>query len=337
MPAPSPTWTTRRVYITYRNLLTGLMEPGTWEAVATGRITNTLSDGTRQVFRKGKLAAGSLNTTEGVPSFSTELPVVDDPQNSPQGGEIVLTITFSNGGGSEIFHISPLESWPVGGTDLALLLDPEIVPAAPPFAIKGVPGGVAELDFDGDVVDAEGNKVIASGGGGGGVSSYAEIEALSDYPTVIAAGATQAAARQAIGAGTSNLTLGTTASTAKAGNYAPTWSDVTEKPATFPATAHTHPWTDVTGKPTTFAPSAHTHAASDITSGTFDAARLTPGSVVTLKWNASLNRWEDLLGTAVTARPAGRNDLSLRFVGGAAANIPSWANQDTDEHIIPAA
>lgn len=39
-----------------------------------------------------------------------------------------------------------------------------------------------------------------------------------------------AAARTAIGAGTSNLAIGTTASTAKAGNYAPAWGDVTGKP-----------------------------------------------------------------------------------------------------------
>ena len=46
-----------------------------------------------------------------------------------------------------------------------------------------------------------------------------------------------AAARTAIGAGTSNLAIGTTASTAKAGNYAPAWGDVTGKPTIPSATA----------------------------------------------------------------------------------------------------
>lgn len=41
-----------------------------------------------------------------------------------------------------------------------------------------------------------------------------------------------AAARSAIGAGTSNLTLGTTASTAKAGNYQPTAADISDATAT---------------------------------------------------------------------------------------------------------
>lgn len=43
-----------------------------------------------------------------------------------------------------------------------------------------------------------------------------------------------------------------------------TWTDVTGKPATFPAAAHTHAWTEVTGKPTTFTPAAHTHAIADV-------------------------------------------------------------------------
>lgn len=33
-------------------------------------------------------------------------------------------------------------------------------------------------------------------------------------------------------------TIGTTATTAKAGNYAPAWGDVTGKPTTFPPAAH---------------------------------------------------------------------------------------------------
>lgn len=40
-------------------------------------------------------------------------------------------------------------------------------------------------------------------------------------------------ARNAIGAGTSNLAIGTTATTAKVGNYTPAWGDVTGKPTTF--------------------------------------------------------------------------------------------------------
>lgn len=48
---------------------------------------------------------------------------------------------------------------------------------------------------------------------------------VTDKPAVIASGATQAAARTAIGAGTSDLEIGSTASTAMAGNATPTPAD----------------------------------------------------------------------------------------------------------------
>lgn len=68
------------------------------------------------------------------------------------------------------------------------------------------------------------------------------------------------------------LKIGTTASTAKAGNWMPTWANVT-------------------GKPTTFAPSAHTHSLSQIT----DA-----GSVASLNTNASTANFLRGDGTWVT-------------------------------------
>ena len=38
-----------------------------------------------------------------------------------------------------------------------------------------------------------------------------------------------------------------------------TWDMVTEKPAQFPPSAHTHPWSQVTDKPTVYPPAEHTH------------------------------------------------------------------------------
>jgi hypothetical protein len=110
-----------------------------------------------------------------------------------------------------------------------------------PLNQLGVAGGVAELDGDGDVIDADGNKI--TGGGGGAVDSVngetgvvvldaTDVGAaatvhthtasqISDSTTVgraVLAAADAAAARTAIGAGTSSLALGTTGSTAAAGN-----------------------------------------------------------------------------------------------------------------------
>lgn len=43
------------------------------------------------------------------------------------------------------------------------------------------------------------------------------------------------------------------------------WADVTDKPAAFPPSAHTHPWGELTGVPSSFTPSAHTHVIGDMT------------------------------------------------------------------------
>ncbi|WP_266032601.1 hypothetical protein [Brucella intermedia] len=81
---------------------------------------------------------------------------------------------------------------------------------------KGFFSGTSKI-FDGTLEKLINSIIDAVNAGGGG--SSATWDTLEGKPTVIAAGADQAAARQAIGAGTSNLAIGTTAETAKAGNY----------------------------------------------------------------------------------------------------------------------
>jgi|GEM_PF-2814241 len=80
-----------------------------------------------------------------------------------------------------------------------------------------------------------------------------------------------AAARTAIGAGTSDLALGATGTTAKAGDYVPTWTEVTGKPSTFTPAAHAHPISDVTNLQTTLdskAAVSHTHTALEVSDST---------------------------------------------------------------------
>lgn len=78
------------------------------------------------------------------------------------------------------------------------------------------------------------NEVYATVASGGTILADAITDATTVGKSVLRA-TDAAAARTAIGAGTSNLTIGTTASTAKAGNYAPTWDEVTSKPAVIAA------------------------------------------------------------------------------------------------------
>lgn len=95
-------------------------------------------------------------------------------------------------------------------------------PFGPPFAVALYPDEVVQVVIKG-----------TPDGGAGGPSSVSseDIADASDVGKAVLVAADAAAARTAIGAGTSNLVLGTTAATAKAGNYAPAWSDVTAKPA----------------------------------------------------------------------------------------------------------
>lgn len=92
----------------------------------------------------------------------------------------------------------------------------------------------------------------------------------------VLAAADAAAARTAIGAGTgnSNLALGTTSTTAKAGDYQPTWGQVTGRPTTFPPETHSHAIGDVTNLSTTLA------AKADLVGGLIPQAQL-PAIAVT--------------------------------------------------------
>lgn len=60
---------------------------------------------------------------------------------------------------------------------------------------------------------------------------------ISGKPAFIGAGTTAAAARTAIGAGTSSLAIGTASTNAKAGDWTPTWAQVSGKPSLFTVAA----------------------------------------------------------------------------------------------------
>ena len=78
------------------------------------------------------------------------------------------------------------------------------------------------------------NEVYATVASGGTILADAITDATTVGKSVLRA-TDAATARSVIGAGTSNLVIGTTASTAKAGNYTPSWGDVSGKPAVIAA------------------------------------------------------------------------------------------------------
>lgn len=118
--------------------------------------------------------------------------------------------------------------------------------------ISGETGGIQSITGDGVDNSDPDNPVISyptPGDIGAATASQGELAdtavqpgdlpatptwtTISGKPDFVAEGATAADARTAIGAGTSNLALGTTSSTAKAGDYQPTWAQVSGKPSTF--------------------------------------------------------------------------------------------------------
>ena len=79
---------------------------------------------------------------------------------------------------------------------------------------------------DGTITEAQLASTVQTKLNAAADSGSIDWSAITNKPAVIAAGADQAAARTAIGAGTSNLVIGTSSATAKAGDYTPTKSDV---------------------------------------------------------------------------------------------------------------
>jgi hypothetical protein len=138
-----------------------------------------------------------------------------------------------------------------------------------------------------------------SGGGGGGFTGSVTTSQISDMTAVgksVATSPTALDVRNAIGAGTSNLVIGTTSTTAKAGNYVPAWTEVTSKP-TFATVATTGAYADLTGKPTIPA------TAADV--GAVPTSRTINGSP--LSANVTLTKTDIGLGsvdnTADAAKP----------------------------------
>lgn len=198
----------------------------------------------------------------------TAFPALDDPDIvSDPDNRVMIKEALISASGRE-YAIQPLLTHldlPIPGINLGTIEVPPGSPVVPaPVYAKGIPGGVAALDADGDVVDAAGEKVGAgldeaalgtylttnqyatdadvTAATSGLVPSTRTVagKALSGNVTLVAADVSDstatgrsvvtatdaAAARSAIGAGTSSLALGTTSSTAKAGDYQPTAANI---------------------------------------------------------------------------------------------------------------
>jgi len=333
MAGPTPSWNTVPLFGTWRNY-DGTLKAGNYKVTSAVRVTNATDD---VIVPAGLVASGALNEKESTGGGKTyslyaDVPASDDPDNDVRGWQLTVEVTFKDSPGEKYVIDTPLSAATGNppGINLRKVLLPQTIPVPATVFIKGVPGGLAVYDADGDVVDAAGNKVI---GGGGGLTSVASADITDATATgrslLKATDATNV--RTLIGAGTSSLALGTTGTTAKAGNYVPAWAEITSKPTTFApvigtgatdakAGNYVPAWTEVTGKPTTFTPSAHTHTAADLSGvvktvngGAPDAA----GNVTVAAGSPTLANLPagSVLYTATTSRPTSRTDVMVIFTG----------------------
>ena len=193
----------------------------------------------------------------------------------------------------------------------------------------------------GFAADAANSAAASEGGGvgGGGDGSTVTWSTLSGKPAVIAAGANAAAARAAIGAGTSSLELGTTGSTAAAGNDARLSNARTPTThAASHATAGSDPLTPaaIGAQPAgSYAGASHTHTLDQV-SDTATRLAMTPAERTTLNQQSGTNTGDQTLPTwsTLSGKPAaiaaGADAAAARTAISAAPALGADDNYVTD-------
>ena len=101
------------------------------------------------VWDSGRLVDGVLTAT---------VPVGDDPDLRERGWLVRVTVAFDSG--PRVYFYLSTEGLSGETVDIVDLIAPADYPGESGVLIRGVPGGIAGLDSDGDVVDADGVKVI---------------------------------------------------------------------------------------------------------------------------------------------------------------------------------
>ncbi len=201
------------------------------------------------------------------------------------------------------YYVAPEgHRWGITGKDV-LTINPNVMQMAwLPFGLTQVttagrpsggglqPGAMLYDTTIQSIIVWNGAEWLTSGGSGGGSSAWADI---TGKPTTFAP------------------TIGTTATTAKAGDYAPTWAEVTGKPTTFTPAAHTHTIANVTSLQSTLdakAATSHTHGAADLTGVVKTINNTAPdanGNVeVAGGSGGGATAWADITGKPTTFPPA---------------------------------
>lgn len=177
--------------------------------------------------------------------FASAFPVGGFPIAVPSGDTVDLTLTPPAGQANGALLV---EGIPTGGADGQVLTKSSSANydtewADPTGGGSGATtlGGLTDVTttgvVSGQVLKYNGTEWAPGTDNTGGGSGSVAWDDVTDKPAFVASGTTAAAARTVIGAGTSDLALGTTSTTAKAGDYEPDWGDVGSKPAVIAAGA----------------------------------------------------------------------------------------------------
>lgn len=149
------------------------------------------------------------------------------------------------------------------------------------------------------------NEVVAAVGSGGSI----DADSISDATTIgkaLIRAVDAAAARTAIGAGTSNLALGTTSSTAKAGDYQPAAANITDATTAGRALLTA---TDATAQRTALGVYSTSEVASEISNAVAALVDGAPGALDTLKELADALGGDENFATTISTALGNR----LRF------------------------
>jgi len=181
-----------RVYATWHGQ-NGQMRAGKYKVTIPARITNHTDDA---IIPAGTFDSGDLQSAvSGSPSLDITVPCNDDPDNDQTGWKPIIDITFTDGSTAERYVIDvPYADRPVvdGGTGLGVNLRTVVLSQQIPQTVTlyrvGVPGGLARLNADGDVVDSEGTVVAGSGGGSDGADGADGVDGASAYQVAVTNG-----------------------------------------------------------------------------------------------------------------------------------------------------
>ena len=164
--------------------------------------------------------AAIAGTVQPDDSAQVTVPVVDQSGwIDPSAAAYTLwryTVSWTVAGKTLTKNIQPLDGQTFIDLD-KVASGPVATPVSTPIAVVTDIGG-----FTGSV-SVEDLETLGISGGGGGAADW---NTLQNFPAYVAAGSTQSAARTVIGAGVSNLALGSSGTTAKAGNWTPTIADL---------------------------------------------------------------------------------------------------------------